>query len=96
MSPVDLSPFLHSSSSPDIYFVHQFSNRELICSCHMFYGRRVLDIPDGKPKWTGLNNKSDLIEDSPPDLKRKREKEDEQDKEGKREQEGEREKKDKS
>ena len=44
--------------------------------CHMFYDRRVVDIPDGKPKWTGLNNQSDLIEDSPPDLKRKREKED--------------------
>ena len=41
--------------------------------CHMFYGRRVLDIPDGKPKWSGINNQSDLIEDSPPDLKRKRE-----------------------
>ena len=97
MSPVDLSPFLYSSlSSPDIYFVHQGSNRGLICRCHMFYGRRVLDIPDGKPKWTGLNNKSDLIEDSPPGLKRKREKEDKQEKEGKREQEGEREKEDKN
>ncbi|KAI9747963.1 MAG: hypothetical protein M1815_003720 [Lichina confinis] len=46
-------------------------------SCHMFYGQRMLDIPDGKPKWTGLNEKSDLIEDSPPgkvkELKRKRE-----------------------
>ena len=48
-------------------------------SCHMFYGQRMLDIPDGKPKWTGLNDKSDLIEDSPPEnvkeLKRKREEE---------------------
>lgn len=43
----------------------------------MFYANRVVDIADGKPKWTGMNNKSDLIEDSPPDLKRKREKEDE-------------------
>ena len=34
-----------------------------------------MDIPDGKPKWTGLNGKSDLIEDSPPDLKRKRDEE---------------------
>ncbi|KAI4175195.1 MAG: hypothetical protein LQ348_006219 [Seirophora lacunosa] len=51
-------------------------------SCHMFYTRRVLDIPDGKPKWTGINNESDLIEDSPQEavneLKRKRQ--DEQDK----------------
>ena len=44
----------------------------------MFYSRRVVDIPDGKPKWTGLNEKSDLIEDSPPDLKRKREAEEDE------------------
>jgi len=35
-------------------------------SCHMFYGSRVVDILDGKPKWTGINGQSDLIEDSPP------------------------------
>ena len=49
------------------------------CSCHMFYPRRVVDILDGKPKWSGINNESDLIEDSPKeakeDLKRKREEE---------------------
>jgi hypothetical protein len=44
----------------------------------MFYGNRVVDIPDGKPKWSGLNDQSDLIEDSPPDLKRKREEEKEE------------------
>lgn len=38
----------------------------------MFYNRRVVDIPDGKPKWTGLNDKSDLIEDSPPELKKRK------------------------
>lgn len=42
---------------------------------HMFYGERVMDIPDGLPKWTGLNNDSDLIEDSPPELVRKRKQE---------------------
>lgn len=45
--------------------------------CHMFYGQRVMDIPDGLPKWTGLNDASDLIEDSPPEkvreIERKRE-----------------------
>ena len=61
----------------------------------MFYGRRVVDIPDGKPKWTGLNNQSDLIEDSPPDLKRKRAKEDMVEKRDKRENGGEREKENK-
>ena len=30
----------------------------------MFYGRRILDIPDGKPKWTGLNNDSELMEEA--------------------------------
>ena len=49
--------------------------------CHMFYSERVIDIPDGLPKWTGLNGSSDLIEDSPADmvkeLKQKRKHEDE-------------------
>lgn len=43
-------------------------------SCHMFYPRRILDINDGKPKWSGINNDSELIDDSPEqDKKRKRE-----------------------
>lgn len=46
----------------------------------MFYTRRVLDLNDGKPKWTGINGQSDLIEDSPQEavneLKRKRQEED--------------------
>lgn len=37
---------------------------------HMFYGQRVMDVPDGLPKWTGLNDESDLIADSPPELVR--------------------------
>ena len=43
----------------------------------MFYSQRVVDIPDGKPKWTGLNDKSDLIEDSPADAKKRKRDEDE-------------------
>lgn len=50
-----------------------------VYSCHMFYGQRVMDVPDGLPKWDGLTQESNLIEDSPPDmvreLERKREKE---------------------
>lgn len=43
-------------------------------SCHMFYPRRVVDIPDGKPKWSGINGDSELIADTPEqDKKRKRE-----------------------
>lgn len=33
------------------------------CSCHIFYGKRVLDIPDGKPKWSGIDEQSDLLDD---------------------------------
>ncbi len=33
----------------------------------MFYPERVMDIPDGLPKWSGINETSDLIEDSPPE-----------------------------
>lgn len=49
----------------------------------MFYGQRVVDIPDGKPKWTGIDGQSDLIEDSPADViaKRKREVENQKEKE---------------
>ena len=45
----------------------------------MFYTQRVVDVPDGLPKWTGINGDSDLIEDSPPEqiqeLERKRKQE---------------------
>lgn len=38
-----------------------------------------MDIPDGLPKWSGLSDDSNLIENSPPEkireLERKREKE---------------------
>ncbi|PGH32429.1 hypothetical protein GX50_04794 [[Emmonsia] crescens] len=32
-------------------------------SCHIFYSQRVVDIKDGKPKWAGMNDSSDLIEE---------------------------------
>ena len=44
----------------------------------MFYPRRVLDINDGKPKWSGINGSSELIADTPEELKHKKRKEDEQ------------------
>ncbi|KAI1191463.1 Mss4-like protein [Nemania serpens] len=31
--------------------------------CHIFYAQRVVDMPDGKPKWAGLDDKSELIKD---------------------------------
>ena len=30
---------------------------------HIFYGNRVVDMPDGVPKWSGLDNASDPIPD---------------------------------
>jgi hypothetical protein len=41
----------------------------VISRCHMFYSQRVLDIPDGKPKWSGMSGQSDLIADSPDSAK---------------------------
>lgn len=45
----------------------------------MFYEQRVVDIPDGLPKWSGMSGKTDLIGDSPAEdvKKRKREIEEE-------------------
>ena len=40
--------------------------------CHIFYPQRVVDIPDGLPKWTGLNGKSELIEDIPGETKKRK------------------------
>lgn len=40
----------------------------------MFYGQRLVDIPDGKPKWTGIDKTSDLGWDSPKDAIQEREK----------------------
>lgn len=36
--------------------------------CHIFYSQRVMDIPDGIPKWTKIDKTSELIEDSPPEM----------------------------
>ena len=47
----------------------------------MFYPRRILDINDGKPKWSGINGDSELIADTPEqDKKRKREEDAEKEK----------------
>jgi len=47
----------------------------------MFYPRRVLDINDGKPKWSGINGQSELVGDTPEEYKeehKKRKREDEE------------------
>ncbi|KAL4805045.1 Mss4-like protein [Aspergillus unguis] len=30
---------------------------------HIFYGGRAIDVPDGKPKWDGLDEQSDALDD---------------------------------
>ncbi|KAM0744577.1 hypothetical protein ACQRIT_001066 [Beauveria bassiana] len=42
---------------------------------HMFYQQRVMDVPDGLPKWSGINEDSELIEDSPPEKIKEEERE---------------------
>jgi hypothetical protein len=33
---------------------------------HLFYGQRVVDLPDGKPKWEGIDRKSRQMDESEP------------------------------
>lgn len=44
----------------------------------MFYPRRVLDINDGKPKWSGISGESELIADTPEEHKKRKREEDEE------------------
>ena len=60
MSLFTILPSPHRS--PQIRRINFLTNPEpLANSCHMFYSRRVVDIPDGKPKWTEMNDASELI-----------------------------------
>lgn len=34
-----------------------------LLSCHIFYSSRVVEILDGKPKWAGMDEESDLLDD---------------------------------
>ena len=38
----------------------------------MFYGQRVVNIPDGKPKWTGINDSSELMSEDEAHSSKKR------------------------
>jgi hypothetical protein len=48
-----------------IHFKNQEDKEFFKPKCHMFYRERVIDIPDGLPKWSGMKDKSELVEDSP-------------------------------
>ena len=39
----------------------------------MFYTQRLMDIPDGVPKWTGINKDSELMEEPEMELVQNRE-----------------------
>lgn len=58
-----------------IKFKSEEEKKRFAVTCHMFYEKRVLDVRDGLPKWSGLSGKSELIEDSPEEEVRKRKRE---------------------
>lgn len=39
----------------------------------MFYPQRLMDIPDGVPKWTGINKESELMDEPEMELVQNRE-----------------------
>ena len=48
-------------------FVIASTDYILVNSCHIFYSQRIVDISDGKPKWSGLDDDSELMEDVEPE-----------------------------
>ena len=74
-----LSP--RPSCLPQAFPTVLISNLSICCRCHMFYPRRVVDVPDGKPKWTGINQSSELMDDVPGEPKKRKRREVAKDKE---------------
>ncbi|KAK6079637.1 hypothetical protein SCUP234_00642 [Seiridium cupressi] len=51
---------------PTLLRLNDKAQRDLFYpQCHIFYSARVVDIPDGKPKWDGLDSSSLLLDDMP-------------------------------
>ncbi|KIW07422.1 uncharacterized protein PV09_02263 [Verruconis gallopava] len=67
-----------------IHFPDDDSKLSFRPRCHMFYSQRVMDVPDGLPKWTGMDKTSELIEDSPPERARELETERKEERKNKR------------
>lgn len=44
--------------------MYQTFEANRVLSCHIFYSKRIVEIPDGKPKWSGLDNESELLNDA--------------------------------
>ncbi|KAI1747364.1 Mss4-like protein [Xylaria castorea] len=47
-----------------IKFANAEDKKHFDPQCHIFYSQRVVDLPDGKPKWVGLDKKSELMKDT--------------------------------
>ncbi|KAL1959907.1 hypothetical protein VTO42DRAFT_575 [Malbranchea cinnamomea] len=48
---------------PDLIDLGEDGKKIFTPSCHIFYSQRVIDIPDGKPKWAGMDKSSDLMQE---------------------------------
>ncbi|KAH8122609.1 hypothetical protein ACSS6W_004369 [Trichoderma asperelloides] len=44
-----------------LLFQNEGQKKKFEVQCHIFYPQRVIDLPDGKPKWAGLDGKSKLV-----------------------------------
>jgi hypothetical protein len=44
-----------------IHFKSKEAREEFAPTCHMFYPQRVVDIKDGRDKWSGLDGSSELL-----------------------------------
>lgn len=61
-SPPPPAPAIGSVDDIDVLSA-KFPANDLRDSCHIFYSRRVVEIMDGKPKWSGIDNRSELLDD---------------------------------
>jgi len=43
--------------------LRQRCREKFVVRKHIFYGQRVMDVPDGREKWEGLDDKSRLMEE---------------------------------
>ena len=63
----------------------KFKNKEdrdkFAPASHIFYGQRCVDVPDGLPKWEEMDEKSNLIADSPEEAIKKRKRDEAEEKE---------------
>ncbi|ORY65152.1 Mss4-like protein [Pseudomassariella vexata] len=44
-----------------IKFANKAERDAFYPQCHIFYSQRVVDIPDGKPKWDGIDGEGSLL-----------------------------------